>query len=132
MQVQVAVPAAAQLGEGPRWDEATQTLLWVDIAGHALHRFDPATGADQVVPMPGALSLALPRASGGLVIGIGSGLAQWRESGMLPLLVLEPGAPANRTNDGACDAAGRLWVGTMALDERSPLGALYRVDADLR
>ena len=36
-----------------------------------------------------------------------------------------------RTNDGACDAAGRLWVGTMALDERSPLGGLYRVDADL-
>ena len=36
-----------------------------------------------------------------------------------------------RTNDGACDAAGRLWVGTMALDERSPVAGLYRVDPDL-
>jgi sugar lactone lactonase YvrE len=35
-----------------------------------------------------------------------------------------------RTNDGACDAVGRIWVGTMARDERSPVAALYRVDAD--
>ena len=49
-----------------------------------------------------------------------------------PLVPLEADLLANRTNDGACDARGRLWVGTMALDERSPSAALYRVDADLR
>jgi sugar lactone lactonase YvrE len=44
---------------------------------------------------------------------------------------LEPRRLDTRTNDGACDAAGRLWVGTMAMDERSPVAGLYRVDPDL-
>ena len=48
------------------------------------------------------------------------------------MVPLEADLLDNRTNDGACDAYGRLWVGTMALDERSPGAALYRVDADLR
>jgi len=127
----VAVDAGALLGEGPRWDAATQTLLWVDIVGRKVHRYDPATGADTAVDVPGLVSLALPRARGGLVVGIGDGLHLLDGDRLLPLVDIEPGRTDVRTNDGACDAAGRLWVGTMALDERSPLGALYRVDADL-
>jgi sugar lactone lactonase YvrE len=33
-------------------------------------------------------------------------------------------------NDGACDRAGRFFAGTMAEDEATPAGALYRLDPD--
>jgi sugar lactone lactonase YvrE len=39
-------------------------------------------------------------------------------------------APGMRFNDGRCDPAGRLWVGTMVMDMPSnqPRGGLYRLD----
>ena len=37
-------------------------------------------------------------------------------------LVRLPHGPALRSNDGACDAAGRFWIGTMALDETPGAG----------
>jgi sugar lactone lactonase YvrE len=37
-----------------------------------------------------------------------------------------------RMNDGNCDAAGRFWAGTMAIDEHEGAGALYRLDPDGR
>ena len=127
----VAVEARAELGEGPRWDAASRTLLWVDIPGHRVHRYDPATGRDSAELVPGVVSLALPRARGGAVIGLPDGL-HVLDGERSPLLVpIDDERSGTRTNDGACDAAGRLWVGTMALDEASPLGGLYRVDADL-
>jgi sugar lactone lactonase YvrE len=128
----VAVAGPAELGEGPRWDAATATLLWVDILGRAVHRLDPATGRDEVVPAPGLVSLALPRTSGGVVVGLPGGLQALEGGAFRPLVPVEAGVAGNRTNDGACDAQGRLWLGTMALDERSPSAGLYRVDADLR
>jgi sugar lactone lactonase YvrE len=127
----VVVEARAELGEGPRWDAASATLLWVDIPGHRVHRYDPASGRDAEELVPGLVSLALPRSRGGAVIGLPDGL-HVLDGERSPLLVpIGAERTGTRTNDGACDAAGRLWVGTMALDEASPLGGLYRVGADL-
>ena len=42
----------AKLGESPTWSAAEQALWFVDITAPALHRFDPATGAHAVMPMP--------------------------------------------------------------------------------
>jgi sugar lactone lactonase YvrE len=127
----IAVPAGAALGEGPRWDAATGTLLWVDILGRRVHRYDPRTGRDSVQAVPGIVSLALPRSRGGVVIGLPDGL-HLLDGEHSPLMTgIEADRTDTRTNDGACDPAGRLWVGTMALDERSPVAALYRVDSHL-
>jgi len=131
-EFEVAVAPAAQLGEGPRWDAATQTLLWVDIPAKLVQRYDPATGTNTTQQVADVVSLALPRRRGGIVIGLPDGLHLLEKERPSLLAAIEPDQLGTRTNDGACDAAGRLWVGTMALDERSSLGALYRVDADLR
>ena len=45
------------------------------------------------------------------------------------MLARFPHGPGIRANDGACDPTGRLWVGTMAVDESPGAGALYRLDA---
>ena len=127
----VAVAPAALLGEGPRWDATTQTLLWVDVVGKLVHRYDPTTGANTTLPVADVVSLALPRGRGGVVIGLPDGLHHHDGERSSLLAAIEPEQAATRTNDGACDAAGRLWVGTMPFDERSPVAGLYRVDADL-
>lgn len=37
------------IGEGPHWDAATQTLLYVDINSGGLHRWDPDTGVEEKI-----------------------------------------------------------------------------------
>jgi sugar lactone lactonase YvrE len=146
-EFEVAVPPVAALGEGPRWDAASGTLLWVDIVGRAVHRYDPRSGADERRQVGDIPSLALPRIDGGVLVGMPGGVytleaASVPEGGPAgpqagsvagppPLVPIEADRPGNRTNDGACDPAGRLWVGTMARDEASPTAGLYRVGLDL-
>jgi sugar lactone lactonase YvrE len=130
-QFEVAVAPTAQLGEGPRWDAVTQTLLWVDIPGKLVHRYDPAPGTNTSQTVADVVSLALPRRRGGVVIGLPDGLHLLDGEPSPLIAAIEPQRADTRTNDGACDVAGRLWVGTMALDERSPVAGLYRIDADL-
>ncbi len=46
---------------------------------------------------------------------------------------MEPGLPGNRLNDGAVDARGRLWFGSMDDGEAAASGRLYCLDGgDLR
>ena len=43
------------------------------------------------------------------------------------LLHPEADAPDNRYNDGRCDRRGRLWIGTMDREIRTPSGRFYRI-----
>jgi sugar lactone lactonase YvrE len=114
----------AQLGEGPRWDADARRLLWVDIDGERLHAGDRIVNGGAkvcaVAPWSGDILLvALADALAAVDVGNGS---------VRRLVEIPHGRPGMRCNDGACDAAGRFWVGTMALDERPGAGALYRYD----
>jgi sugar lactone lactonase YvrE len=122
----------AILGEGPAWESQSQRLYWVDITGKAVHVTNPATGSDRVIPMPCQVGTIAPRASGGAVVATQRGLAFLDLStGALDWLCHpEADKPENRFNDGKCDPAGRFFAGTLHKDEKEPLGALYRLDAD--
>ena len=37
------ITEATELGEGPHWNAATQSLYFVDIFGKSIHRYVPAT-----------------------------------------------------------------------------------------
>jgi sugar lactone lactonase YvrE len=123
----VAVRATAVLGEGPTWDAATGTLLWVDILASEVHRFDPGGGEDPVLRTPQHVGAAKPRAGGGLVLNLRDGIGRYAAGGAFDWLVTwaEDG---RRGNDAAVDAGGRLWAGTMRYDEAPGGGRLYRVD----
>lgn len=127
--VDVALALDMSLGESPLWSVERQTLYWVDINRGMIHAWRPDSGEppetftlDEKV---GCIALCAT----GLLAATSSGI----ERLSLPFgsrgerLVDNPEwrPRGNRFNDGRCDAAGRLWVGTIAVDEASPTAALY-------
>src|SRR4051812_33548839 len=131
--VELALEAHAALAEGPRWDARIERLLWVDIDGRALHRFDPASGQDVTTPLPDRVGSAAPTADPDRVlVALADRLAvvDVRSGELEPLIAIPHPVPELRANDGAVDPAGRFWIGTMAVDESPGKGALYRYDGD--
>jgi sugar lactone lactonase YvrE len=133
----IALPARAQLGECPLWSPTEARLYWEDIDGRAVHRFDPATGVDEVRAAPGRPgSLALTATPGRLLAAVEGRLSflDWATGEWEDWIELEPEGRGNRMNDGRCDPAGRFWVGTMfdPTSAKQATGSLYRIDADGR
>jgi sugar lactone lactonase YvrE len=128
--MEIAVRAKAKLAEGPRWDAAARRLLWVDIEGCELHVLE--NGQDRAIGLDAMVGAAAPTSSGAVLVALADRLALLDPADeSVRTLVRLPHGPALRSNDGACDAAGRFWIGTMALDETPGAGALYRYDASL-
>jgi sugar lactone lactonase YvrE len=132
IQAELVVDARAALGEGPVWDEQEGVLWWVDILGRSVHRTDPASGRDQVIPVGQFVGSLALRESGGLVLAVSEGfVALDPQTGHMELLgAAESDDPTTRMNDGKVDPAGRFWAGTMGVDHRAGAGTLYRLDAD--
>jgi sugar lactone lactonase YvrE len=128
--MEIAVRANAKLAEGPRWDAAARRLLWVDIEGCELHVLE--SGEDRAIGLDAMVGAAAPTSSGAVLVALADRLAlvDLADESVRTLVRL-PHGPALRSNDGACDAAGRFWIGTMALDETPGAGALYRYDGSL-
>lgn len=124
----------AEHGESPVWHPIDRRLIWVDLGAGDIHRFDPATGSDDVVTVGAPVGAAAPRSDGGLVLAIEDGFALLAAGSDEAVVVApvdhEPG-PAMRMNDGTCDVRGRFWAGSMAYDATPGHGALYRLDPDL-
>jgi sugar lactone lactonase YvrE len=116
MDIEVVLEAGAIIGEPPTWAAEEQALYWIDVKKPALYRFEPATGGERCWPLPsdiGGFAL-LPRSSGALV-ALRQGIFSLDfAGGALTPLAPPPFDPAQfRFNEGACDAAGRFWIGVM-------------------
>ena len=129
--MEVAVRANAKLAEGPRWDAAARRLLWVDIEGCKLHVVEG--GEDRAIGLEAMVCAAAPTSGGAVLVALADRLVlvDLADESVRTLVRL-PHGPALRSNDGACDAAGRFWIGTMALDQTPGAGALYRYDGTLQ
>jgi sugar lactone lactonase YvrE len=123
----------AVLGEGPYWVPEDDCLLWVDIRGGRLHRtYFPS--CETVTMDLGAVSAAFPAVGGGILTVGGSKLtlhlpAERGERWTTRVVAEVPAREGIRFNDASVDPAGRVWVGSMHVDEAEPLGELYRLDA---
>lgn len=133
-EVETIVDRRCLVGEGAIWDARRQRLLWVDILGHLLFLYDPATGHNRGINLLQAVGTVVPRTQGGVVVALHNGFAHLdpQTERMTPIADPEAELPGNRFNDGKCDPAGRLWAGTMAFDgmRDREQGALYCLDAD--
>ena len=133
IEITCVAPVGAGVGEGAVWDDRAQCLWWVDIPGGVIYRYDPATGENRAIPYGEPVGCLAVREQGGLVLATKTGF--WffdPETGARePIHDPESHLPHNRFNDGATDAQGRFWAGTMK-DGGDPeaLGAFYRLDPD--
>ncbi|HEU5222927.1 MAG TPA: SMP-30/gluconolactonase/LRE family protein [Candidatus Lumbricidophila sp.] len=125
---EVALDVAAEVGEGPCWDAATERLIWVDILSHEVHTFDPATGSDTVVNVGADVGAAVPTTDGSLIIALPNGLARLAGTTVEPVAAIEADLPGNRFNDAKVDPAGRLYADTMRYDQTDGQAGLYRYD----
>jgi sugar lactone lactonase YvrE len=129
----VVLDARAELGECPVWAADEQALYWVDITGRALHRFDPATGADRGWPLPKPCGSFALRESGGAVLALADGFASFdfATGEVIPIIGPDDQPHGTRFNDGKVSPDGRFFAGTMDEETLSkPIGTLYRLDPD--
>ncbi|XP_071118786.1 regucalcin-like [Haliotis cracherodii] len=122
---------ATTVGEGPHWDDATQTLLFIDIDNGKIFRYNPATGTNDMIQLNGAVGFVVPRSKGGLVVGLDLTISavDWNTKTVTKLAEVDPGSN-NRMNDGKCDPKGRVWGGTMSKTFAPDQGNLYCLDID--
>jgi sugar lactone lactonase YvrE len=121
----------AVLGEGPYWRPEDEALLWVDVARGLLHMTRVQLGETSTIELD-PVSAAFPAVGGGIVTAGGHRLtlrATRPGEGWAGRTIAEaPARDGVRFNDASVDPAGRVWVGSMDIKEKEPLGTLYRLD----
>lgn len=141
--VACVVDSRDKIGEGAFWCPEEGAVYWLDAPMPAvLHRFVPRTGKHDRWPMPEIITAMAKRRDGTLLVASESGLNFFdpRNPGLTRVAAPEKHKPLNRSNDGAPDAKGRFWIGTMQnnlgpngteipITEAS--GALWRIEPDL-
>jgi L-arabinonolactonase len=132
-QVEIAVDAANQLGEGVIWSPAKRRVLWTDIIGKALWSFEPATRQAEKRDLPERLACFAPLEGPSILAGFASGLALFdlASGAREPIAPIEADLATTRLNDGKLDRQGRLVFGTMdEAPERRPLGHVWVYDGE--
>ena len=130
-KVVCAVPSSAFLAEAPYWSKTTQSLLWVDILSPSVNVSTPGNGDTRTTPLNELIGMVVPRRRGGYIAATQSGFrALDLQTGNMAHLASPADMSGRRFNDGKCDALGRLWAGTLALDASPDRGSLYRLDVD--
>ncbi|KAK0630811.1 regucalcin [Bombardia bombarda] len=134
-----------QLGEGPYFEKATNTLRFVDIKQKRIHTVSLREGPDSLKTLQLDVAATVTADVEGynpqdkLLVGIKYGLALLdRKTGKYEYLTKfadgDEGERADeriRSNDGEVDPHGRFWLGTMTdfdLGPFKPEGSLFRFD----
>lgn len=115
-----------ELGEGACWWPERSSWCWVDILGHKIYLRD-VEGRQQVFDAGTYVSTLVPVAGRNeLLVGLKDGVAFFSpEYGVGPLITVLHKGQQLRCNDGKCDPAGRLWIGTMQMPAAEGTGTLY-------
>jgi sugar lactone lactonase YvrE len=115
-----------QLGEGPSYDPATDTLYWFDILNGLLVEHRPAGGTK--THALGRMASAIATVDGERqLISTESGLyVREIASGRLTLHTpIEAENAATRSNDGRVHPCGAFWVSTMGKKAERGAGSIY-------
>ncbi|MFT4156177.1 SMP-30/gluconolactonase/LRE family protein [Parafilimonas sp.] len=131
-QPEIVLDHICKLGEGPVWDAAGNSILWLDILQGEIHQFNINTKQHSIFTAGEMVGCIAPREQGGFVAGLeyGIGFIDTEKKEVKHFIHPEEGLN-NRFNDGKADAAGRFWTGSMSKTEEENKGNFYMVDTDL-
>ncbi len=132
-KAELLLDAKSSLGEGAIWQYERQQLYWVDIEKGLLNIYSPADHSNKVIDMHQMIGTVVPFANrNAAIVALRDGIYTVDLTNEFLHLIVSPEQDLgdNRFNDGKCDATGRFWAGTMALNSTPHAGSLYCVDLD--
>nr|XP_023656806.1 regucalcin [Paramormyrops kingsleyae] len=137
VKVECVIKERNRIAESPVWEEGDGTLLFVDIMGQKIKRWDPVTNRTQSLATENLVGSVVPRQRGGYVAAEGTRFiaVDWEKQSITAIAQIDRQQDKIRFNDGKVDPAGRFFAGTMALGtnpaelERGQ-GALYSLQPD--
>jgi len=129
-ELELEIPAS--LGEGAIWNHQTNTLWWVDIEGRKLNIYDPETKNNREIDVKERIGTVVPSKNGGAIVALENGIFHLDLETERINLICNPLEELDtiRFNDGKCDPAGRLWVGSMSLKFKKGAASLYSIETD--
>ena len=137
MEPEIVADYRNVVGEGPLWHPEEKLLYWVDIMGGKIFRLDPASGKHELFWEGAVVGGFTFQADGSLLLFLERGAVAVLRDGKLSYVIDEIAAESgNRFNDVIADPAGRVFCGTMSVDDQAAMagdastGTLYRLDTD--
>ncbi|KAK7154910.1 hypothetical protein R3I93_009759 [Phoxinus phoxinus] len=135
IKVECVIKEKTEVGESPVWEEKDSSLLYVDITGQRVSRWNSLTSQIESIATEKPVGSVVPRQSGGYVIAEGTRFAfvDWVKRSITAVAhVNDKEKPNTRFNDGKVDPAGRFFAGTMCLDMKLDVmdAALYTLHPD--
>lgn len=126
--------ADLMLGEGAIWHPGWTKFLYVDIEGRKVGCIDPETKIIEERNVGKRIGTVALAANDKLIVALQGSIEEldFKAGEQKELIKIESDKTDNRCNDGKCDAAGRLWVGTMHVEAKLNEGALYCYDDSLQ
>lgn len=121
------------LGESPLWHSERKSCFWVDIENGILYEYNWIKQTTRDWKFNYRLTLVLQGKGNQLILALDAKIARFDlETEQIEWLVDVDRDSKIRCNDGACDSQGRLWVGTMHLEQKHGAGALYCIENNLK
>jgi sugar lactone lactonase YvrE len=132
LYAELELEVSASLGEGALWNYETSTFWWVDIEGRKLNIYDPEAKENRAIDVVERIGTVVPAKKGGAVISLENGIFHLDLVSEQKTLICNPLEKLDtiRFNDGKCDPAGRLWVGSMSLKFKRGVASLYTIETD--
>lgn len=115
-QADLALDYPCELGEGPVWDQDSQSIWWVDILKMELHEYHTAFDIHKIVKVPYNPSCVVITNDGELLVAFNHRFAILDKVNGKILKKIDMPLTKNdiRFNDGKCDSSGKFWAGTIS------------------
>ena len=128
------------LGEGITYSSTDNYLYWLDIGNKSkLYKLDLSSNKKEIFELPEIVTATSIKSEDELILATNNGLKLFNTSNAKfeSVVTIEDEQTLTRSNDGASDAYGRFWFGTMqnnfdnngnGIPIKDNIGKLYKVD----